>query len=45
MKNHTMLNSVQTWVIEAVNHHSTYPDLFLGSHLLTVQNPVSECMS
>jgi len=33
------LNSVQTWVTKT---HGTYPDLFSGNHLLTVQKPVSE---
>jgi len=43
MKNHTTSNSAQTWVTKTVNHHSTYPDLFAGSHLLTAQKPASEC--
>ena len=35
LKNHTTSISMQTWVTETVNHHSTYSDLFTGCHLLT----------
>ena len=41
--NHTMPNSTQTWVTETVNHHSMYPDLFTGNHLLTAQKPAKKC--
>jgi len=43
MKNRATSNSPQTWVTKTVNHHSTYPDLFAGSHLFTLQKPASEC--
>jgi len=41
MKNCTTSNSVQTYVTKAVNNHNMYPDLFVGSHLLTMQKPAS----
>jgi len=44
MKNRTTSNSAQTWVTKRVNHHSTYPDLFAGNHLLYAQKPVSEML-
>jgi len=34
---------MQTWVTTTVNHHSTHPDLFAGSHLLAMQKPVRKC--
>jgi len=45
MKNHTALNSAQSLITKTVKHHSDskYPDLFAGSHMLTVQKPVSKC--
>jgi len=35
MKKHTTSISMQTSVTKAVNHYSTYPNLFADSHLLT----------
>jgi len=29
--------------MKAIRHHSTSPDVFVGSHLLTGQKPVIEC--
>jgi len=43
MMNRAKLISAQTWVTKTVNQHSTYPDLFAGSHLLTAQKSASEC--
>jgi len=31
------------WGTKTVNRHSTYPGLFAGSHLLSVQKPLSKC--
>ena len=30
-------------ITKTVNHHSTYSDLFAGSHLLSTQKIASEC--
>jgi len=43
MKNDATSTSAQICVNKTVTHHSTYPDLFAGSHLLTVQILASEC--